>query len=66
MERTPADRPDHPGASDRFNEEQATYAVRGSEQPDLETGVAANREELYTLPRLPGVYRIQDARGLVL
>jgi excinuclease ABC subunit C len=66
MERTPADRPDHPGASDRFNEEQATYAVRGSEQPDLETGVAAIREVLKTLPRRPGVYRMQDARGDVL
>ena len=24
-----ADRPDHPRAAERFNEEQATYAVRG-------------------------------------
>ncbi|HKU92011.1 MAG TPA: excinuclease ABC subunit UvrC [Sphingomicrobium sp.] len=66
MNRTPADRPDHPGASDRFNEEQATYAVRGVDQPDLDAGVAAIREVLKTLPRNPGVYRMQDARGDVL
>ena len=61
-----ADRPDHPGAADRFNEDQATYAVRGTEQPDLDKGVAAIREVLKTLPRNPGVYRMQDARGEVL
>jgi excinuclease ABC subunit C len=61
-----ADRPDFPGAADRFNEDQATYAVRGSEQPDLDKGVAAIREVLKTLPRNPGVYRMQDARGDVL
>jgi excinuclease ABC subunit C len=61
-----ADRPDLPGASSRFNEEQATYAVRGDGQPDLEKGVAAIREVLKTLPRRPGVYRMQDARGDVL
>src|SRR6187549_3017407 len=66
MDRTPADRPDHPGASERFNEEQATYAVRGSDQPDLEKGVAAIRGVLKTLPSRPGVYRMQDARGEVL
>src|SRR3954449_2926263 len=66
MDRTPADRPDHPRAAERFNEEQATYAVRGADQPDLETGVAAIREVLKTLPRRPGVYRMQDARGDVL
>jgi excinuclease ABC subunit C len=66
MNRTPADRPDHPGASERFNEEQATYAVRGADQPDLEAGIAAIREVLKTLPRNPGVYRMQDARGDVL
>jgi excinuclease ABC subunit C len=63
---TKADRPDHPRAAERFNEEQATYAVRGADQPDLETGVAAIREVLKTLPRTPGVYRMQDARGDVL
>jgi excinuclease ABC subunit C len=61
-----ADRPDQPGAADRFNEEQATYAVRGEGQPDLEKGVTAIREVLKTLPRNPGVYRMQDARGDVL
>ncbi|MES2136331.1 MAG: excinuclease ABC subunit UvrC, partial [Pseudomonadota bacterium] len=66
MDRTPADRPDHPGAADRFNEDQATYAVRGSEQPDLEAGVAAIREVWKTLPVRPGVYRMHDARGDVL
>ena len=61
-----ADRPDQPGAAERFNEEQATYAVRGSDQPDLEKGVAAIRGVLKTLPSRPGVYRMQDARGDVL
>jgi excinuclease ABC subunit C len=61
-----ADRPEHPRSAERFNEEQATYAVRGADQPDLETGVAAIREVLKTLPRRPGVYRMQDARGDVL
>src|SRR5678816_2057498 len=66
MNRTPADRPHHPGASERFNEDQATYAVRGSGTPDLEAGVAAIRNVLKTLPVRPGVYRMQDARGDVL
>jgi excinuclease ABC subunit C len=61
-----ADRPDLPGAQERFNEDQATYAVRGTDQPDLEKGVAAIREVLKTLPVRPGVYRMQDARGEVL
>ena len=50
----------------RFNEEKATFAVRGSETPDLETGVAAIRNVVQTLPVRPGVYRMQDARGDVL
>ena len=66
MDRTPADRPDHPRAAERFNEEQATYAVRGSDQPDLEKGVAAIREVWKTPPSRPGVYRMQDLRGDVL
>ena len=66
MDRTRADRPDLPGAAERFNEEQATYAVRGTDQPDLEKGVAAIREVVRTLPARPGVYRMQDARGEVL
>jgi len=61
-----ADRPDQPGAADRFNEDQASYAVRGDGQPDLEAGVAAIREVWKTLPKRPGVYRMQDARGDVL
>ena len=61
-----ADRPDQPGAQERFNEDQSTYAVRGAEQPDLEKGVAAIREVLKTLPVRPGVYRMQDSRGDVL
>src|ERR687890_1592966 len=66
MDRTPADRPDHPGSAERFNEEQATYAVRGSDQPDLAAGVATIRNVLKTLPARPGVYRMQDSRGDVL
>lgn len=55
-----------PQSPDRFNEDQATYAVRGNETPDLETGMAAIRETLNTLPTRPGVYRMQDSRGDVL
>src|SRR5918997_1208191 len=66
MNRTPADRPDHPQAADRFNEDVATYAVKGAGAPDLEAGVAAIRNVLRTLPARPGVYRMQDSRGDVL
>jgi excinuclease ABC subunit C len=52
--------------TDRFNEEKSAYTVRGSDQPDLEAGVAAIRNVLKTLPVRPGVYRMQDARGDVL
>ncbi|MES2449754.1 MAG: excinuclease ABC subunit UvrC [Pseudomonadota bacterium] len=55
-----------PNAPDRFNEEKSTYTLRGSDAPDLETGVAAIRNVLKTLPARPGVYRMQDARGDVL
>jgi excinuclease ABC subunit C len=61
-----ADRPDYPRASERFNEEKATYALRGSDAPDLEAGVKAIRNVLKTLPVRPGVYRMQDAKGDVL
>ena len=61
-----ADRPDQPNAASRFNEEKATYSVRGSEQPDLEAGVAAIRNVRKTLPTKPGVYRMHDARGDIL
>ncbi|HWK36274.1 excinuclease ABC subunit UvrC [Sphingomonas sp.] len=55
-----------PNAPDRFNEEKATYAVRGADAPDLDAGVAAIRNVVKTLPARPGVYRMQDARGDVL
>jgi excinuclease ABC subunit C len=61
-----ADRPDLPNAASRFNEEAQTFAVRGADQPDLETGVAAIRNVLRTLPAKSGVYRMHDARGDVL
>jgi excinuclease ABC subunit C len=63
-----ADRPDLPTSSERFNEERATYTVRGGgeDQPDLEKGVAAIREVARTLKPKPGVYRMNDARGDVL
>ncbi len=55
-----------PDAPDRFNEEKQTYTLRGVDQPNLETGVAAIRNVLKTLPPKPGVYRMHDARGDVL
>jgi excinuclease ABC subunit C len=55
-----------PNSPNRFNEEKATYAVRGEGAPDLDAGVAAIRNVLKTLPVRPGVYRMQDARGDVL
>jgi len=61
-----ADRPDHPRASERFNEDKATFALRGSDAPDLDAGVKAIRNVLKTLPVRPGVYRMQDAKGDVL
>jgi excinuclease ABC subunit C len=67
----PGESLDSPGMSDpnsptRFNEDKATYALRGGEAPDLAAGVAAIRNVLKTLPVRPGVYRMQDARGDVL
>ena len=42
-----------PGAPDRFNEDRATYTVRGGEEagarPDFETGVAVIRQVLKSL-----------------
>ena len=62
-----ASRPPHPDGNDRFNEERATYSLKGGgEQPDLAAGVAAIREVVQTLKPKPGVYRMQDARGDVL
>ena len=39
-----------PNSPNRFNEEKATYAVRGEGAPDLDAGVAAIRNVLKTLP----------------
>ena len=66
MSRTPAGTPDNPQGTERFNEERAVSTVRGSDQPDLETGVTVIRDTVRTLPARPGVYRMQDARGDVL
>jgi excinuclease ABC subunit C len=55
-----------PNSPDRFNEEKQAFSVRGSDQPDLETGVAAIRNVLKTLPAKAGVYRMHDLRGEVL
>jgi excinuclease ABC subunit C len=63
---TRAGRPDQPNANDRFNEDQATYTMKGADQPDLAAGVAAIREVQATLKPRPGVYRMLDARGDVL
>jgi excinuclease ABC subunit C len=54
------------GPPERFNEEKATYTVKGADAPDLEGGVAAIRNVVKTLPLAPGVYRMHDARGDVL
>jgi len=54
------------GPPERFNEEKATFTVRGADAPDLEGGVAAIRNVVKTLPLAPGVYRMHDARGDVL
>lgn len=66
MTRTPAGTPPSPAGADRFNEDRASYTVRGSGQPDLEAGIAAIRETVQTLKPKPGVYRMLDARGDVL
>ena len=51
---------------DRFSEDAAAFAVRGSGTPDLDAGIAAIRNVVRTLPQRPGVYRMQDAAGEVL
>jgi len=66
MARTPSGTPSNPDGADRFNEDRATYTVRGSGQPDLEAGVAAIRDTVNGLKPSPGVYRMLDARGDVL
>ena len=58
-----------PNAPDRFNEDKATYVVRGTDsgdQPDLERGAEVIRGVVRSLPARPGVYRMLDARGDVL
>lgn len=66
MARTPAGTPAHPRGAERFNEDRATYTVRGDAQPDIAAGVAAIRDVVRTLKPRPGVYRMVDARGDVL
>ncbi len=66
MSRTPAGTPHDPRGKERFNEERATYTVRGAAQPDIQAGVAAIRNVVKTLKPKPGVYRMLDARGDVL
>jgi excinuclease ABC subunit C len=66
MPRTPAGTPPHPKGAERFNEDRATYTVKGDSQPDIEAGVKAIRDTVRTLKPKPGVYRMLDARGDVL
>jgi excinuclease ABC subunit C len=66
MAHTPAGSPPHPKGAERFNEERATYTVKGDAQPNIEAGVKAIRETVRTLKPKPGVYRMLDARGDVL
>lgn len=65
MARSPAGSPPHPKGAERFNEDRATYTVKGG-KPDLNAGIAAIREVLATLKPKPGVYRMLDGRGDVL
>ncbi len=55
-----------PNSPSRFNEDKATYTVRGADAPDLDAGIAAIRAVVKTLPVRPGVYRMLDSRGDVL
>ncbi len=55
-----------PHSPDRFNEERATYSLRGAERPDFEAGVAVIKSVVRTLKLTPGVYRMIDSRGDVL
>ena len=66
MSRTEAGSPSDPRGAERFNEDRATYTVKGNAQPDIEAGVTAIREVMKTLKPKPGVYRMLDARGDVL
>jgi excinuclease ABC subunit C len=64
--RTPAGAMASPHGAERFNEDKATYVLRGADQPDLDRGVAVLRDVIATLKPVPGVYRMIDARGDVL
>lgn len=59
-----------PNDPHRFNEERATYVLRGSdsegERPDFEAGIAVIKGVVRLLKAVPGVYRMVDARGDVL
>jgi len=57
---------DKPDSPDRFNEDKATYTMRGADAPDIDAGIAAIRATVKSLPVRPGVYRMLDARGDVL
>ncbi|EGD57283.1 excinuclease ABC subunit C [Novosphingobium nitrogenifigens DSM 19370] len=63
---SPAGTPPSPHGAERFNEEKATSAIRGADQPDMDQGIAVIREVVATLKPQPGVYRMLDARGDVL
>jgi excinuclease ABC subunit C len=52
--------------ADRFNEEKSAYTVRGSDLPDIDSGIAAIRGVVKSLPVRSGVYRMLDAKGDVL
>ena len=70
MSRSEAGSPNDPRGAARFNEERASYTLKGDAkgagQPDLEAGVNAIREVVKTLKPKPGVYRMLDTRGDVL
>jgi len=55
-----------PDSPNRFQEDGATYAVRGSELPDIDRGIGVIQSMVKTLSSSPGVYRMLDARGDVL
>ncbi len=59
-------KPPKPSITDRFSESTATFAVKGTDVPDIDRGIAAIRNVLRTLPVRPGVYRMTDAAGEVL
>lgn len=64
------DTPPDPASAERFNEDRASYVLRGSGdsagQPDLAAGADVIREVVKTLKPTPGVYRMLDTRGDVL